>query len=316
MVNETVKVNIPRSSYIETNGIKMHVMRAGYAEGEPVVLLHGFPEFWYGWHNQIQSLAEAGYRVIVPDQRGYNLTDKPQGVDAYTIDKLVADVLGLLDALEYDKVRLVAHDWGAMVAWYFAMHHPDRVQQLVIMNVPHPKVYSTFVRTTPEQMLRSWYVGAFQIPALPEAIARMTNYSQFANIMREQANLRDDQLRRYVEAWGQPGAMTAMINWYRAAARYQPDMPDDGRIHVPTLVLWGMEDFALSHKMAEPSAEMADEGRLVMFKGASHFVQHDRAERVNELLLAFFSKGINWDAEDTENAAVEAPTSPAQPDEE
>lgn len=297
MVSETVKVNLPKSSFAEVNGIKLHVMRAGYTEGEPVVLLHGYPEFWYGWHNQINPLAEAGYRVIMPDQRGYNLSDKPQGVDAYSMDKLVADVIGLIDFLEYDKVRLVGHDWGAAVAWSVAMRHPERLKQLVIMNVPHPKVFIETVRTNPEQMLKSWYMGFFQIPGLPEQLMKLTNYAQFASIMRNQAKLRDDQIQRYIEAWQQPNAMTNMINWYRAIARTRTDMPNDGRVTVPTLMFWGMEDFALSHTMAEPSMEYCDEGRIVFFKDGSHFVQHDKADRVNELLLEFFGKGLNWDEE-------------------
>ncbi|MEL6151796.1 MAG: alpha/beta hydrolase [Chloroflexota bacterium] len=291
MVGETIKVNVPRSSYVETNGITLHVMRAGHNEGEPVILLHGFPEFWYGWHNQIAPLAEAGYRVVIPDQRGYNLSDKPDGVENYSIEKLVADIIGLMDALEYDKVRLVGHDWGAIIAWYAAMWHPERIHQLSIMNVPHPYVFTKTVRADVSQMLKSWYIGMFQLPALPEQIIKFNDFSTFSDLMLREADLRDDELRRYKEAWSQPGAMTAMVNWYRAAARHSPEKTLDGRITVPTLMLWGKQDFALSADMAEPSIEMCDEGKLVFFKNAGHFVQHQRDEKVSQYLIDFFNGG-------------------------
>jgi len=153
---------------ITTNGINLHVVFAGPTEGIPVILLHGFPEFWRGWLKQIEPLANAGFRVIVPDQRGYNLSDKPKGVRAYTVDKLTGDILGLVNALGYQQVNLIGHDWGAMVAWVFAIHHPERLRKLGILNVPHPAVMLNFLRRgDPEQLRRSWYIFAFQIPWLP-----------------------------------------------------------------------------------------------------------------------------------------------------
>jgi pimeloyl-ACP methyl ester carboxylesterase len=288
MVGETIKVNIPRSSYVEANDIKLHVMRAGHTDGEPVLLLHGFPEFWYGWHNQITPLAEEGYHLIIPDQRGYNLSDKPNGVESYRVEHLVADVIGLLDALEYEKVRLVAHDWGAIVAWYAAMWHPERFQQLTIMNVPHPYIFTKFLSSNPSQMMKSWYAGAFQIPVLPEQMIKFNDFKMFADVMVKEAKLRDDELRRYKDAWAQPGAMTAMVNWYRAIARYSPEKKTDGRIRVQTLMLWGKQDFALSAEMVEPSIAMCDDGRFVFFEGSGHFVQHERDEQINQYLLDFF----------------------------
>lgn len=291
---ETIKLNVPRPTYIETNGIRLHVMHAGNPHGDPVLMLHGFPEFWEGWQHQVTPLAEAGYHVIMPDQRGYNLSDKPQGVEAYQMKNLVADVIGLMDAMELEKVRLVGHDWGAMVAWYTAMWHPERLEQLVIMNVPHPRVFSDYVRNNLGQMFKSWYAGAFQIPTLPEQMLKLTDYAQFEQIMRDDAKLTDAEIRRYRAAWKQPDAMTNMINWYRAIVRHRPEVTAaQARIKVPTLMLWGMEDFALSHEMAEPSINMAEEGRLILFKGIGHFVQHANKERVNEVLLQFFKHGLS-----------------------
>ena len=140
-----------KHNYIETNGVRLHVVQAGPKSGIPVVLLHGFPEFWYGWRKQIPALAEAGCRVIAPDQRGYNLSDKPKGVKAYCVDTLVEDVIGLIDALEYEKVNLVGHDWGALVAWMLAIKHPERLHRLGIINVPHPAVMRQFLLRDLEQ---------------------------------------------------------------------------------------------------------------------------------------------------------------------
>src|SRR5512138_809597 len=151
-------------STIKTNGIQLHVVQAGPKNGIPVLLLHGFPEFWYGWRKQIPALAEAGCRVIVPDQRGYNLSDRPKGIRAYRVDELVADVVGLIDALEYERVNVVGHDWGALVAWMLAIRHPERLHRLGIVNVPHPAVIRHFLRRDPEQMMRSWYAAFFQLP--------------------------------------------------------------------------------------------------------------------------------------------------------
>src|SRR5689334_8376156 len=149
-------------SHIQTNGVKLHIVQDGPKSGPPVLLLHGFPEFWYGWKKQIPAFARAGCRVIVPDQRGYNLSDKPKGMSAYRVDELVEDIVGLIDALEYEKVNLVGHDWGAGVAWMLAIKHPERLHRLGIINVPHPAVISRFLARDFEQMRRSWYALFFQ----------------------------------------------------------------------------------------------------------------------------------------------------------
>ncbi|MFZ4814058.1 MAG: alpha/beta fold hydrolase [Phototrophicaceae bacterium] len=297
---ETIRVNIPRPSYLDVNGIKLHVMQAGDRDGDPVMLLHGFPEFWYGWHNQITPLAEAGYRVIIPDQRGYNLSSKPVGVEAYRIETLVSDVLGIMDSLGYDKVRLVGHDWGAVVAWFVALLHPERLEQLAIANVPHPLIFSQTLRRDVRQMFRSVYGGIFQIPLLPEQALQMGDYATLTNLLKSVPSLQERELRVYQQAWSQDKALTGMLNWYRAYVQYPPKLNGNQRVTVPTLMLWGMNDPALISEMAEASIELCDEGKLVLFKDASHFVQHDKAERVNELLLDFFANGINQDSPKTQ----------------
>jgi pimeloyl-ACP methyl ester carboxylesterase len=285
---------IYETTYIETNGIKLHVVTAGPVDGQPVILLHGFPEFWYGWRKQIPALAEAGYRVIVPDQRGYNLSDKPKGVKAYSLDKLADDILGLMDALGYEKVNLIGHDWGATVAWALAIWHPERLRKLGILNVPHPAVALNFLRRgDPEQLRRSWYVFANQIPWLPEYLLRRNDWRSTVRALRGSGKIHtftNEDIIEYKKAWAQPGAMNAMVNWYRAAVRYLPKLLKEVRVKVPTLMIWGMKDVALSYRMARPSIDYCDNGKLVFFEDATHWVQHDEAEAVNQLLLEFLSK--------------------------
>jgi pimeloyl-ACP methyl ester carboxylesterase len=276
--------------FITTNGIKLHTVLAGSQSGVPVILLHGFPETWRCWIRQLPALVDAGFRVIVPDQRGYNLSDKPQGIKNYRIDELVNDVLGLIDALDYEKVNLVGHDWGAVVAWMLAYEHPERLQRLGILNVPHPLVMRRFLQRDFEQMRRSWYAFFFQLPWLPEMGMRADDWRGAVRALRGSGKIHtftDEDIEKYKEAWSQPGAMTAMINWYRAAARYQPRWPKEMRIRVPTLMMWGMKDVALTHRMARPSKDHCDEANLILFPEATHWVQRDEADQVNHYLIDF-----------------------------
>jgi pimeloyl-ACP methyl ester carboxylesterase len=266
-------------------------MQAGPQTGIPVLLLHGFPEFWYGWRKQIPALTAAGCRVIVPDQRGYNLSDKPAGIRAYRIHELVNDVVGLIDAFEYEKVNLVGHDWGAVVAWALSIWQPERLHRLGILNAPHPQVMARFLARDLEQLRRSWYVLSFQPPWLPEAGLRARNWRGLERVLRGSGRphtFNRQDVRRYREAWSRPGALTAMLNWYRAAVQYRPAIPGEARVRVPTLMLWGMRDAALTHRMARPSIDYCDDGRLVLFEDATHWVQLDAAEEVNRLLVEFF----------------------------
>ena len=283
-------------SYIETNGIRLHVVQAGPKSGIPVVLLHGFPEFWYGWRKQIPALVEAGCRVIVPDQRGYNLSDKPKGIKSYRVDELVKDILGLIDALDYEKVNLVGHDWGGVVAWMLAYKHPERLQRLSILNVPHPLVMRRFIQRDFEQMRRSWYAFFFQLPWLPEMGMRADDWRGAVRALRGSGKIHtftNEDIQKYKEAWSQPGAITAMINWYRAAAHYPSSYPKEMRIHVPTLMMWGMKDAALTHRMARPSMDHVEEGNLILFPEATHWVQHDAAGEVNHYLIDFLLDKIS-----------------------
>ncbi len=282
-------------SCIETNGIRLHVVQAGPKSGIPVVLLHGFPEFWYGWRRQIPALVNAGCRVIVPDQRGYNLSDKPKDKKDYGVSTLVDDVPGLIKALDYEKVNLVGHDWGAVIAWALALTHPDKLHKLTVMNAPHPAVMRRFLRRDFEQMRRSWYGGFFQIPWLPEKILSANNFHEMIRGMKysaKKSTFTAEDFEKYKEAWSQPGALTSMLNWYRAAVRYPSKMPEETQVKVRTLMMWGMKDFALTHRMARPSMDYCDDGNLILFPEATHWVHLDAAEEVNHYLIDFLLDSI------------------------
>ena len=193
----------------DTGAVTLHVVEAGPADGPAVILLHGFPEFWFGWRHQIGALAAAGHRVVVPDQRGYATSDKPEGIDAYRGVRLAGDVVGLADALGIDRFRLVGHDWGGVVAWATAALHPGRVERLAVLNAPHPDTWGLYALTHPTQALRSAYVGLFQLPRLPEALLSAGRHRALRRSLLESSRpgtFTEADLDRYVEAWSKPGA--------------------------------------------------------------------------------------------------------------
>ena len=275
--------------YLATNNIRVHTALAGPIDGKPVFLLHGFPEAWFGWENQIAPLVEAGFRVIVPDQRGYNLSDKPRGVSNYKMDLLGDDILGIADQLGYEDFYLAGHDFGAMVSWSLALRVPQRIKRLVIANVPHPAVFKTYLKSHPAQMLKSWYAIFFQIPGLPERFARANNWQFLISAMPD--DLSKEEQNRYRQAWSQPGAITGMINWYRATFGSSSPARVENTIKPSTLIIWGKQDPHLSHQMAPLSLAFCQDGQLVMIDDATHWVQHDKAEQVSQLIIKHFSSG-------------------------
>ncbi len=281
-----------RRTWLGVNGVALHVVETGPADGPPVVLLHGFPEAWFGWRAQIAALAAAGYRVITPDQRGYNLSAKPSGVCAYQVGELVRDVLGLLDARGLQRARVVGHDWGAAVAWALALQYPERVQQLVIMNVPHPAAMQLALTRRAAQRRRSWYMLAFQVPALPEWLLRQRGARALAQalVRTSRPHTFDAELDAYRDAWLQPGALTGMINWYRALRHAGAGARDAAslRVRVPTLILWGVQDHFLIPELAEDSLTYCDDARLVRFETATHWLHHEQPDDVNAQLIGFF----------------------------
>ena len=274
--------------WVDRGEVRLHVRASGPKDGPLVVLLHGFPEFWYGWRHQIPALAEAGYRVVVPDQRGYNRSDAPRAVAAYDLDVLVDDVCAVIDATGRARASVVGHDWGAMVAWHLAHAHPERLRRLAVLNVPHPHVFRETLRASPKQLLRSTYALFFQIPALPEWLLGRNDGQGLAALLRWSGRtdtFSDADLDCYRRAWRRPGRLRGMLHWYRAAARRAlRSSPPSTPIDVPTLVVWGAQDVALSRRMAAPSAAMSSRGRSQVLEGATHWVQHDAPTAVNRLL--------------------------------
>lgn len=275
---------------VPTNGLRLNVAQAGPEAGPLVILLHGFPEFWYGWRKHIPALAMAGYRVWAPDQRGYNLSDKPPRVRDYRLDLLAGDVAGLIEAAGRRRAVIVGHDWGGAVAWWLAANNPELVERLVIVNVPHPAVMRRLLMTSPRQLLRSWYMFVFQVPWLPEAMARRGDWQGLASGMQASSRsgtFSEADFAEYRRAWSQPGAMTSMIHWYRAMMRYGSPRPRNERILPPTLMLWGAEDKFIGREGAEQSLARCDNGRIVFYETATHWLPHEEPEEVDGQIVGF-----------------------------
>jgi pimeloyl-ACP methyl ester carboxylesterase len=273
---------------VSANQLSFRVAAAG--SGEKLILcLHGFPESAISWRHQIDPLAQAGYRVWAPDLRGYGGTTRPTGIDAYRIESLMDDVTGLLDAAQVQRAILVGHDWGGIIAWYYAMRYAGRVEALVIVNAPHPACFEREVRHW-RQLHRSWYMGMFQAPWLPEAALSAGHGYVIGEIFRRMAEqMPDDLIQLYRRQACEPGALTAMLNYYRAALRgggalrqrrlgYPP-------VSVPTLVIWGLRDQALVCQNLDRLNDFVDDLTMVKVADAGHFVHEDKPEQVTREML-------------------------------
>jgi pimeloyl-ACP methyl ester carboxylesterase len=272
------------------DGIRLHAIAAGDLRGPLVLLLHGFPEFWYGWRHQLGPLADAGFRVVALDQRGYNTSDKPPRVADYNLDRVAADAASCITALGAERAAVVGHDWGGVAAWWLAVTRPERVSRLAILNAPHPAAMRRALRTNPRQVLRSWYIFVLQLPGLPEWLHPKRSWAALVKGLRDSSRpgtFTAEDFDRYRQAWAQPGAYGAMVNWYRALLRARPQAPADVRVRVPTLVLWGEKDKFILRSIADDSLKLCDAGRLVPFPDATHWVQHEEAGRVNGELIGF-----------------------------
>jgi len=276
--------------FFENPSVRLHAVASGPKDGPVVVLLHGFPEFWYGWRKIIEPLANAGFRVIVPDQRGYNLSSKPSSIAAYALTELVADVIAIADQLSQPRILLAGHDWGAAVAWSTALLYPQRIAKLAVLNVPHPSVMRRYMTKHLRQTLRSWYIFFFQLPWLPEAIFSAFHFRLGVRALlgsSRPGTFSDEDLAQYRAAWSQPGALTAMINWYRASFRHRIKFPDR-TVQVPMRILWGERDRFLLSEMAHASWRYCTNGELFTFADATHWLQHEEPAKVAHLLVEFF----------------------------
>ncbi len=281
---------------VRTRNLTFEVSTHG--EGEKLaLLLHGFPECAYSYRFQIALLVRLGYRVWVPNLRGYGKSDKPSGRRAYTMDKLEQDVTDLIDASGATSVLLVGHDWGAALAWSYAMHGARPIERLITMNCPHPVLFKRGLRNS-EQLRRSWYMFFFQLPWLPERSIRANNYRAIEAGLRgwavhkEHFNAEDMAVYRGNAA--EPGALTAMINWYRAMPFSLSLMKARGikKIAVPTLFIWGEQDRALGKEMTRGTERYVENLTLRFIEDASHWVQQDAPKAVNELFETWLSKPV------------------------
>jgi epoxide hydrolase 4 len=247
---------------LHINGIALHVVLAGPANGKPLIFLHGFPEFWFAWRGQIDHFVSSGYRVIIPDQRGYNLSDKPAGIASYSIDLLARDVVGVLDNVAGSKAFVVGHDWGAAVTWYLAARYSDRIHRTAMLSVPHPRVFIKNLITSPGQLRRSWYIFFFQLPWLPELIVHRRDWALLVRGLRNTSApgvFSDSDLKRYKESWARKGALTAMLNWYRAALIRPSKLafdPEASRVKVPALLILGKNDQFAGEALAQAESSV------------------------------------------------------------
>ena len=268
------------------NGVRLHWVEMG--TGPLVLLLHGFPEFWYAWRHQIPALAAAGFRVVAADLRGYNLSDKPEGIASYAVTELVEDAAALIRHLGAAKAHLAGHDWGGIVGWWLAMLRPELVDRLVVLNAPHPRVFARELRK-PRQVLKVWYGMFFQLPLLPEAALRANDFAALQRIFRgdpaRPGAYTDEDVRRYKEAAARSGALTAMVNYYRAARRTK--RPKTRTVEAHTLVIWGEKDRALNVENTEGLEPHVPNLRVVRLPEASHWVLSDAPGRVSELMIGF-----------------------------
>lgn len=274
-------------------GLSLHVVEAGRDGAPLLILLHGFPEFWWAFRHQITPLAEAGFHVVVPDIRGYNESEAPQQIEAYTLDRLAADAVALADCYHAERFELVGHDWGAVISWWVAAQYPSRLNRIVVMDGPHPDVWAHQALLHPTQALRSTYVAFFQLPWLPEASLASFDYAGLRQMMQGSAHadtFEPGALDCYARAWAHPGSLTAMLNYYRAL-RDRPATDEPARISPPTLILWAGRDLFLERHVAEAGLALCDEGRLELIEDATHWLHLEQPARINQRIVRWLQSG-------------------------
>jgi pimeloyl-ACP methyl ester carboxylesterase len=269
----------------DAGGITIHYVEAG--SGPLVVLLHGFPEFWYSWRNQIPSLAAAGFHVIAVDLRGYNESSKPPSIDAYRLPELTKDIAGLIRQTGEGPCIVAGHDWGGAVAWMTAMLYPELVQRLIILNSPHPVAYLREMRHSARQKWRAKYQLLFHPPKLAEFVLRRFRYAILRRSLARNGSFTPDEIERYVEAWAKPGALTGMANYYRATRLRKGLRGMMRRIDVPTLMIWGDLDPFFTPETLTGFAEYVPNLRIEHIPDSGHFVQTDAPVKVSDLMIAF-----------------------------
>lgn len=277
--------------YIVTNGIKLHYVTQG--EGPLMLMLHGFPEFWYSWRHQIPEFAK-DYKVVALDLRGYNESEKPPQQSAYVMSEFIKDVKGVIQGLGYDRCVLVGHDWGGMIAWHFAYTHPEMLERMIVLNIPHPAKLAEGLRT-PQQLLRSWYVFFFQLPMLPELLIQSSDYQVIESALKgmtiKKSTFTSADIEAYKDAASRRGSLTAMINYYRnALTNLKPQ--NWSILQVPTLMIWGEEDKALGKELTYETQTYVRDFSIRYIPNCSHWVQQEQPEFVNQYMQEFLANSI------------------------
>ncbi|HUI82194.1 MAG TPA: alpha/beta hydrolase [Bryobacteraceae bacterium] len=291
--------------YAEVNGVKLHYISAG--KGPLIIFLHGFPEFWYEWKNQL-AVFGADHLSVAPDMRGYNLSAKPAEVDQYQVKYLIEDVRALAAHLGYKKFTLVAHDWGGAVAWALAIAHPECLDKLIIVNAPHPGVFARLLSEDPKQQQASQYMLMFRSPQA-ETTLSANNYALLTGIVLgpglKTGVFTEDDKKAYIDAWSQPGALTGGLNYYRAAQVGPPApaapgaVPSTGNfavdptkvaVSVPTLVIWGEKDTALLTENLDGLDQFVPHLTIKRIPDGSHWVIHEKPDEVNGYIREFIRK--------------------------
>ncbi len=284
-------MSIPSGSwkheYITTNGVKLHYVTQG--EGPLMLMLHGFPEFWYSWRHQIPEFA-LDFKVVALDLRGYNDSDKPQDKSAYVMAEFILDVEGVIKGLGYEKCVLVGHDWGGAIAWSFAYAHPEMVERLIVLNIPHPAKFAQGLRT-PQQLLRSSYIFLFQLPWLPELLVQALDYQALENAFKGMAVNKSAftpaDIDAYKDAAAKRGALTAALNYYRNVGQQGILNDNWGILEVPTLMIWGENDTALGKELTYGTEAYVRDFRIKYIPNCSHWVQQEQPQLVNQYMREF-----------------------------
>jgi pimeloyl-ACP methyl ester carboxylesterase len=293
------KASMIKHEYAEVNGVRLHYATAG--KGKLIMFVHGFPEFWYEWKNQLAEFGQ-DYMAVAPDMRGYNLSSKPAEVDQYQVKYMIEDLRALAEKLGHKKFILVAHDWGGAIAWAFALTHPDYVEKLVIINAPHPGVFARELRDNPAQQKASGYMLMFRSPQAEQTLSA-NNYALLVNIVLGEGlktgAFTEEDKKAYLEAWSQPGALTGGLNYYRAARIGPPSGEGDKEgtsfavnapslvVKVPTLVIWGEKDVALLVGNLDGLDKFVPNLTIKRIPEGTHWVIHEKPALVNGYIQEF-----------------------------
>ncbi|NJK48514.1 alpha/beta hydrolase [Candidatus Gracilibacteria bacterium] len=275
--------------FIMSNGIQLHYVTQG--EGKLMLMLHGFPEFWYSWRHQIPEFAK-DYKVVALDLRGYNESDKPQALEAYNIKELRQDIEGVITGLGYENCILVGHDWGGAIAWNFAYNYPQMVERLIVLNIPHPAKLIEGLRM-PQQLLKSWYIFFFQLPFFPEWSLQANDYQFIAEALQGMAidknTFNQADIEAYKDAAAKRGALTAMVNYYRNIFQglLQDSRNEIEELEIPTLMIWGENDAALSKELTYETVKYVRNLTIKYISNCSHWVQQEQPQLVNQYMREF-----------------------------